>query len=1479
MKSVKKLLSTIVIASMACQMLPITAFASETNTVKTPEAFGATPNESQVQYHEEELAAFIHFGMNTFTNSEWGNGRENPNTFNPTDLDADEWVKTLKDAGFKRIIMVGKHHDGFAIWKSEITEHDIEKSVDWQATKGGEGDVLEELSKACTKYNMDMGIYLSPWDANAPSYGYGTGTNDENDSNGDYNEFYMEQLREILGNNKYGNNGKFVEVWMDGAKGSGAAAQNYKFEEWFDLIEELQPGAVVFSPYGSTVRWIGNESGKAGDPVWSKVNQKRIRDRYNSGAGDENQYLNNGDPNGDIWSVGECDVSLTSGWFWHSGNGPKTMEQLTEIYFSSVGRGQPLLLNVAPDRTGHFTKEDIARINEFSSAINNSFDENLADPETTTVTASSIRGNSNDYSANNVLDDNNDTYWTMDDGQTTGNITIDLNEEKIFDIVSIEEYIKLGQRVSEFSVETYSNGGWKEFGKGYTIGSKRLVRSAAVKASKIRINIKSSLAVPLIENVEVYKADEDFEIKSIVPSGTEFIDNVNFENKNSWTQENIGIGNTGMYSNTKGKDASFTFTGTKSWVIGTFDPGHGIMEVWIDGIKVADVDTYRAKRSISQILYQTDDLDYGQHTVKIVIKGEKNTSSSGAFIGLDGAYYLNNNAAGMFEIEDINYTVNEGESKEITIKRVGGSKGEATVHFSTSPDSAVHGRHYKDINKTVIFADGETTAKVSIETIDNEEKSGNVKFYCNIDTPTNGAIIGFNKKSEVTIIDNDINIDKPYTEENPFVLPSILEDKKTLEAELFTLVPIEGNKYVRITEKPEASNGKMVAWFETGNKIRVPFYAEKPGMYTFNMSYQSGRSEGNLNKVNWSGTNIEPGSKSVPGTGNQNPVPIIKTSFDVMVTKAGAGELIFTADAQSSPNIDAFEVTPKKLIEVTHTITATAGENGSISPSGTVTLEEGQSKTFTFTPNEGYEVSDVIVNGVSVGAIDSYTIENIKNDITINVVFKLKDTENNKPNSEENPIILTGEEVLIEAENLELDGTGGEIENKEGASDGKVVGWLGKTSRGNAWLNMWINSDEEALYDIEIRYLAGANNNLYYINNDESISGKIECGKTEPNFETKTIRVSLNKGLDKIKFFNNDESTVNIDSIKITKVVDLVDKSELNTFIENANKIDTSKYTLKSLEKFNEALINAKNLAVKEDATQEEVNEAANSLRNSIESLVVKADKTELINLLDETKTIDLDKYTSESVASLKSIIERVEIIIKDENETQEAVNLAVDMLKEGIEALELKNNNKEELTSLIEKIMNLNSEDYTEASWNVLLGKLEISKEVLLNENASEEEVLKVYNELIKASSELEAKPSKDRLAALINKAEGYDEEEYTKESYKVLSNKIKEAEKVLKDKNVTEEEIFRTELELQEAIDQLVVKDNNNNSNNGNNNSNNGNNNSGNNNNSNNGNDNGNGTAGKGNLPETGGTSTFALVGIATLLLGAGSVLRRRK
>ena len=1333
MKKIRKLVASIVIAGMIFEMAPIRVFAVENTNVRPPEAHGPLPNSSQLQYHEEELAAFIHFGMNTFTGVEWGNGRENPNSFNPTDLNTDEWVRTLKDAGFKRIILVGKHHDGFALWKSEFTEHDVDSSTNWQATMGGEGDVLEELSKSCTEYDMDMGIYLSPWDANATSYGYGTGTNEETDSNGDYNEYYMNQLREILGNDKYGNNGKFVEVWMDGAKRSGAAAQKYKFNEWFALIEELQPGCLVFSPYGTTVRWIGNESGKAGDPVWSKINQQRVRDRYDQGRGEETSYLNGGDPNGDIWSVGECDVSLTSGWFWHAGNSPKSMEELTDIYFKSVGRGQPLLLNVAPDNRGRFTQNDINRIKEFSDAIKNSFDENLAKPENATATASSIRGNSSEYSPNNVLDDDDDTYWTMDDGQTTGSLTINLGGEKTFDVVSIEEYIKLGQRISQFSVEVFTNGQWREFGSGYTIGAKRLVRGNEVRASQIRINIRNSQAVPLIENVEVYKLDNSFELKSVVPSGTDFIDNVNFENKNSWTQESIGIGSTGMYSSSRGTHASFTFTGTKAWIVGTLDPNHGIMEVYIDGVKVADVDTYSSRRAISQVLYTTNDLPEGQHTVKIVVKGERNSAANGNAIGLDCAYYLNNNGAGMFEIENTSYTVYEGEEKEITIKRVGGSKGPATVHFSTSPDSAVHGRHYGDVNKTIEFVDGQTTAKVSVSAIDNTEKSGNLKFYCNINDATNGAIIGLNKKAEVTIIDNDV--DTPYTVENPFIFPSTLNNKKLLEAELFTLIPITGTNNVRITDRAAASGGKMVTWFEPGNIIKVPFYAPKAGIYTFNMSYESGRSEGNLNKVNWSGTNIESGSKSVPGTGTQRPIPIIKTSFDVVVTNAGAGELIFTSDSQSSPNIDCFEVTAKELVETNYTITAVAGENGSITPAGSVVKKEGESENFTFTPNEGYVVSDVLVDGVSVGARNSYIIENIQKDTRIEVRFKVREV--NHQNSESNPILLTGNEVLVEGENLELQGVGGEIENKAGASGGKVVGWLGRTSRGNAWVNMWVNTESAGLYDIEIRYLSGANDTLFYVNNDESISGSVDCPLTLPNFGTKTFRVSLKNGLDKIKFYNNERSTINIDSIKITKVEITVDKSQLNKSIEDANKIDTSKYTANSLEEFNEALLNANRIVSKEDATQEEVNGAISRLNTAISNLLIKANKEELIVAVENANKIDKSKYTAQSLEEFNEALLNANRIVSKEDATQEEVNGAISRLNTAISNLLIKAN-KEELIVAVENANKIDKSKYTAQSLEEFNEALLNANRIVSKEDATQEEVDKATLEIASAIDNL---------------------------------------------------------------------------------------------------------------------------------------------
>ena len=334
-------------------------------------AYGPLPSKAQLDYHKEELAAFIHYGMNTYTNSEWGNGRENPQYFNPTNLDTDQWIKTLKDAGFKRTIMVVKHHDGFVIYPSKYTDHTVAASP-W---KDGKGDLLEEISKSATKYDMNMGVYLSPWDANNPKYHVSTEK--------EYNEYYLNQLKEILGNPKYGNNGKFIEVWMDGARGSGAQKVTYTFDEWFKYIKKAEGDIAIFSAQPTSVRWIGNERGIAGDPVWHKVKKAKITDDV------KNEYLNHGDPEGDMYSVGEADVSIRSGWFYHDNQQPKSIKDLMDIYFKSVGRGTPLLLNIPPNKEGKFADADVARLKEFRATLDQMYATDFA--KGATVTASSTR--------------------------------------------------------------------------------------------------------------------------------------------------------------------------------------------------------------------------------------------------------------------------------------------------------------------------------------------------------------------------------------------------------------------------------------------------------------------------------------------------------------------------------------------------------------------------------------------------------------------------------------------------------------------------------------------------------------------------------------------------------------------------------------------------------------------------------------------------------------------------------------------------------------------------------------------------------------------------------------------------------------------------------------------------------------------------------------------------------------------------------
>lgn len=364
-----------------------------------PEADAVLPDANQLRYQKEELAAFCHFGPNTFNEIEWGEqyGSRSPGEIFTLrkDFDSETLVKTLKEAGFKKLIVTAKHHDGFCVWDSRYTDYDVRSSG--YIDSNGQSDILAEISAACTKEGLDMGLYLSPWDIHEPSYGYkdegGNPTTPDKDAL-DYNDFYNNQLEEILSNPIYGNDGKFVEVWMDGAKGSGANAQEYDFQRWFDTIQKYEGKAagrdadcLLFGAQAyTTVRWIGNELGIAGKDTWSK---SKVDLANNSIDSNQQGSATVGFEDGNKWTVPEADARITSGWFWGTQkNTPKSMEELSNMYFESVGHNATLLLNVPPNTEGSIDDAIVKRIQEFGDNIKKTFATNLIQQEGATVQVS-----------------------------------------------------------------------------------------------------------------------------------------------------------------------------------------------------------------------------------------------------------------------------------------------------------------------------------------------------------------------------------------------------------------------------------------------------------------------------------------------------------------------------------------------------------------------------------------------------------------------------------------------------------------------------------------------------------------------------------------------------------------------------------------------------------------------------------------------------------------------------------------------------------------------------------------------------------------------------------------------------------------------------------------------------------------------------------------------------------------------------------
>ena len=495
-------------------MATIVLLSNEMFAASAPTPLYPLPNARQMYYLHNPHAAFIHYGMNTYTNKEWGTGYESCSTFNPPkEVNTDQWARVLKECGFDRIVLTGKHHDGFCLWPSKantVNPHTIAQSP----YKNGQGDLYEQLSESCTKYEIDMGVYLSPWDAYEENVG-------GNYTSSTYNDFYVTQLNEVLGsygryNEELGRR-ELVEIWLDGATGSNNPPV-YDFNRFVDVMRQHQPTAYIWIDAlrafqtcvsGDTCKvdgaWAMNEAGQAPDPCWNKMDTN----------GSNTDACKN-KPNGEYFFLLEADVSIRNGWFYGDGGGLKSAVDLfKERYMKSIGRGIPLILNVPPDQTGEFTDEYIAVLQKYKEYLDTTFGTNLV-PPSANASATEVRGNDATFGADKVMDNNYDTYWTMNDGSTTGSVILDFGADVRFDIVQFQEYIPLGQRVSGWKVDVKVNGNWQEFATGSTIGYKRIVQAKEVQASAVRLTITGSLAVPLINSLSVFRAHEDL-IESDLP--------------------------------------------------------------------------------------------------------------------------------------------------------------------------------------------------------------------------------------------------------------------------------------------------------------------------------------------------------------------------------------------------------------------------------------------------------------------------------------------------------------------------------------------------------------------------------------------------------------------------------------------------------------------------------------------------------------------------------------------------------------------------------------------------------------------------------------------------------------------------------------------------------------------------------------------------------------------------------------------------
>lgn len=1473
------------------------------------------PDANQYKYQKDELAAFCHFGPNTFNELEWGfdqstqkklyAGRTPDQIFTlESDFDAETLVTTLKNAGFKKLIVTAKHHDGFCIWNSAYTDYDIAST----SYKNGEGDILAEISEACTAANMDMGLYLSPWDVAESTFGANGGTIDNA-----YNEYYNNQLEEILSNPKYGNKGHFVEVWMDGANGYNNVPQTYNFEKWFATIQKYEGKEAGYKAdcmlFGAgthtTVRWIGNENGFADDTTWAKsrISNGQIYNDESQRAGDykgdPTDGYSNGYEDGNHWTVPEADARITSGWFWGTQkNTPRTLTNLAEMYFRSVGHNATLLLNVPPNNEGKVDQAILDRVVEFGQNVQDTFRTNLAKANGTTITASNVRGNDIDFKPGNAVDDDDATYWTTDNGTTSGSLTIKWDSAKRFDVVSIEEAIQNGQHINNYKVEykENDNASWQTMESGVTVGSKRLIRTSPISATQVKITVGTSTGkVPQLSEVGVYKASKGFQLSGAAPDGmdsTSVNDTTKFTFSDSGWNPQTGttyINGQNTWSNKAGAEFTYTFDGTKVYLMGTKDPNHGQADVYIDDMDtpVATIDTHDTARSTGAKIFESADLKNGHHTLKLVAK-------TTAAIGVEAAYVINNGGKGMLEIENDSYTMNEDSDLAVKIRRVGGTTGKITARLEPNPGSAIQKHFNTGLIPEVVFENGESEKVISPAAHANRVPTTDGDVYFTLELSSSSPVIGLASSAKVTILDADaitrdslntliteseglkehlysegwtsftaalssaktvaanenatdtqiknaystlyaakeaLVVRTQYTADDRFQFPWKNGTSAILEAEFATTITEAcGDTQWRCEVNSEnwASNGKYINSLNKTNtgtdKVEYAYNAKKPGTYHVVATYRSGDTN-NGNKLAWSEANnkITAGNITTPHTKVNNVLSVGTVEFDIVVTKAGEGTLILQpVDNSGAPQLDKLEITPKNVAVESYDITATAGEGGTITAEGLadgkVSVTEGESATFTIAANDGYEVSDVKVDGTSVGKRTSYTFENVDAAHTIEATFAF--TNYTAANPFEFPT-TKGTTKTLEAEYATTitEACGAtewrcEVNSEAWASNGKYINSLNKTSTGADSVAYAYNAPVAGTYKVTVTYRSGSDTNkLAWSEQDGKITaGQVATPNSKVNnaLQAKTVEFNMvvtTAGAGTLVFTAPDGDSPQTDKfdIELVKLADEADLTELQTAITNAeailNAADKDKYSAAALVELQELVNAGKQLTTASsqadvDAKKAEITAKTADIQTQFTITATAGEGGKIA----PTGTTKVYKGTSKAFTITPNAGYHVDSLTVDGTAVNVVTEytfsdvtanhtIAVTFAKDAVTVA------KENLLAAINTANGklAQTDAYTPASLEALQNAVDEAQTVYNKADATQTEVDNAKANVEAKIAALKEKADKSALRLAVKAAEGEAAltDKYTEESIAALQTAIDAANRVLADDNATKAEV----------------------------------------------------------------------------------------